>query len=605
MLEGLAVRMTAERIDDAGAARLRACLTRQRELLERGDLLGASDANADLHATLLELSGHGTARRLIRALNSQTVRYQYRTILIPGRPAASVAEHAAIVEAVVGGHPDAGRDRHAHATSSTWPRPCGRGSCRAGSTVRAVVSSDDEGDVMPRSLEDVLAGTPSTVDDAAQRQDGAERLSGRPGRVHELAGRAAGLAEHVRPLRPVVPHGRAGRDRPRRAALLSGLAVNSFDGFVPGKAKHFVPCTPEGYVIGDVILFALAEDTFNLVGRAPALNWVTYHAETGDFDVSVELDQRTALRTDGRRKHYRFQVQGPNAMQVTEKALGAAPPELKFFNITHVTIAGKDVGALRHGMVGQPGWELFGPWDDRDAVLEALLDAGEEFGLRRAGGRAYSSNTLESGWIPSPLPAVYSGEGMKLPRVAAGDGLRGDRVDRRQLRLGRDRGLLPHALGPRLRRATSSSTTTSSAGRRSRRWPTATTARRSRWRSTTTTSRARSGRCSRRPDRAKFMDWPSAVYSMHPYDRVTVDGETAGLSTWIGYSANEGRMLTLAILDAEHAEPGLEVTLVWGEEDGGTEKTTVEPHVQTELRAVVCPAPYVETARTEYRATKV
>jgi DNA-binding GntR family transcriptional regulator len=105
-LEGLAVRQTAERIDDAGEARLRAILERQRDLLELGDLLGASDANADLHAALLELSGHGTAVRLIRALNSQTVRYQYRTILIPGRSAASVAEHAAIVEAVVAGRPD-------------------------------------------------------------------------------------------------------------------------------------------------------------------------------------------------------------------------------------------------------------------------------------------------------------------------------------------------------------------------------------------------------------------------------------------------------------------------------------------------------------------
>jgi DNA-binding GntR family transcriptional regulator len=103
VLEGLAVRLTAQRVDEAGVARVRACLARQRELLELGDLLGASDANADLHAALLELSGHGTALRLIRALNSQTVRYQYRTILIPGRPAASVAEHAAIVEAVVAG----------------------------------------------------------------------------------------------------------------------------------------------------------------------------------------------------------------------------------------------------------------------------------------------------------------------------------------------------------------------------------------------------------------------------------------------------------------------------------------------------------------------
>ena len=103
VLEGLAVRQAAERIDDAGVARLQACVARQRELLEHGDLLGASDANADLHATLLELSGHATAVRLIHTLNAQTVRYQYRTILIPGRPAASVAEHAAIVEAVVTG----------------------------------------------------------------------------------------------------------------------------------------------------------------------------------------------------------------------------------------------------------------------------------------------------------------------------------------------------------------------------------------------------------------------------------------------------------------------------------------------------------------------
>lgn len=103
VLEGLAARQAAKRIDDAGVARLRECLGRHRELLEHGDLLGASDANAVLHSTLLELSGHATAVRLIHTLNAQTVRYQYRTILIPGRPAASVAEHEAIVEAVSAG----------------------------------------------------------------------------------------------------------------------------------------------------------------------------------------------------------------------------------------------------------------------------------------------------------------------------------------------------------------------------------------------------------------------------------------------------------------------------------------------------------------------
>ena len=54
------------------------------------------------------------------------------------------------------------------------------------------------------------------------------------------------------------------------------------------------------------------------------------------------------------------------------------------------------------------------------------------------------------------------------------------------------------------------------------------------------------------------------------------------------------------VLDAEHAEPGTEVTFVWGEEDGGTTKPTVEPHVQVEIGAVVSPVPYVEAARTSY-----
>jgi DNA-binding GntR family transcriptional regulator len=110
VLEGLAVRLTAERLDDAGAQRLQSVLARHRSLLEAGDLLGASDANADLHAALLELSGHSIAQRLIHGLNSQTVRYQYRTILIAGRPAASQAEHAAIVEAVLAREPAKAED---------------------------------------------------------------------------------------------------------------------------------------------------------------------------------------------------------------------------------------------------------------------------------------------------------------------------------------------------------------------------------------------------------------------------------------------------------------------------------------------------------------
>jgi vanillate/3-O-methylgallate O-demethylase len=58
-------------------------------------------------------------------------------------------------------------------------------------------------------------------------------------------------------------------------------------------------------------------------------------------------------------------------------------------------------------------------------------------------------------------------------------------------------------------------------------------------------------------------------------------------------------MLSLGILDPE-VEIGSEVTLVWGEENGGTKKSTVERHKQTEIRAVVSPVPYAKVVRETY-----
>src|SRR5271169_1204376 len=168
---------------------------------------------------------------------------------------------------------------------------------------------------------------------------------------------------------------------PDALKLLSGLGVNSFHGFEPDKAKQFVPCNYDGYVIGDVILFYLDRDLFNIVGRPSVHNWVQYHCETGRYDVKLERDERSAARPGAIvRKAYRYQVQGPNAMKVIEKVTGKPAPELKFFNMTTISIAGRDVRALRHGMAGQPGLELFGPWQDGEEVKYAIVAAGQEFG---------------------------------------------------------------------------------------------------------------------------------------------------------------------------------------------------------------------------------
>jgi syringate O-demethylase len=377
-----------------------------------------------------------------------------------------------------------------------------------------------------------------------------------------------------------------GRDAVR---LLSHLGINTFRNLSRERAKQFIPCSHDGHVIGDVILFQLAENRFNLVGRVPALSWIMFHAATGGYDVKVELDERSAARPDPfNRKAYRFQIQGPTAMKVMAKVLGAQPPEVKFFHVSPLTIAGRQVSALRHGMAGQPGFELFGPYPDGEAVRDAIVKAGEEFGLRQVGGRAYSSNTLESGWIP-PLPrSTPASDGPYRQWLT--DQSYGRRLDRAALSHENEIHLTPwemvrivHRFRARLHRTRG--VREDGEGDAPQKAPGA--------RDTDTAAISQLGRTSAN-------SWVAAVYSMHPFDKVVAGGKTVGVSTWIGYSSNERKMLTLAVVDAAYAEPGTEVGFVWGEESGGTRKPTVERHKQIEIRAIVSAVPYAEAVRKTY-----
>src|SRR5262245_42560953 len=202
------------------------------------------------------------------------------------------------------------------------------------------------------------------------------------------------------------------------AKFLESLAVNSFANFGTNRAKHYVPVSPDGYVIGDMIIFRETENKFVIVGRAPTANWIQYNSTLGKHKVTVKRDPRSSSRPDGRvvnRTHYRFQIQGPDAPKVLEKTNGGPVPDIKFFHVDWVNVAGRKVRALRHGMAGAPGLEIWGPYEERDEVREAVLKAAAAAGVDLAlvGARAYSTNTLESGWIPSPLPAIYTGEALK------------------------------------------------------------------------------------------------------------------------------------------------------------------------------------------------
>jgi len=102
-LEGLVARHAAANVTVADKAALRAIASRLRTLRAAGDLLAYADENRSLHATIVRMSRHRTAATLLQLLKSQSVSFQYRTILRPGRADASIEEHETLIAAIIAG----------------------------------------------------------------------------------------------------------------------------------------------------------------------------------------------------------------------------------------------------------------------------------------------------------------------------------------------------------------------------------------------------------------------------------------------------------------------------------------------------------------------
>lgn len=390
---------------------------------------------------------------------------------------------------------------------------------------------------------------------------------------------------------------------PDALKLVSDTAINTFSNFAENRAKQYVPCSYSGHVIGDGILFHLERDRLVFVGRAPCANWIEFHGETGGYDVAITKDDRSPGNPKGKavnRISYRFQIQGPNAWELIEKLNGGPVDKLRMFHMAAMNIGGRQVRTLRHGMAGAPGLEIWGPYEEREEIRETIVEAGREFGLAQVGARAYATNTLESGWIPSPLPAVYTGDEMKPYREwltessyeasgSLGGSFYSDNIE--------DYYVTPYEIGY----GSFVNFDHDFIGREALRKMADQPHRRKvtfAWDADDVATVHRSMLDPGEPH-YKYIDLPLSNYASASFDRIVRDGEIVGASMFAGYSYNERAMLSLGIADPDVAI-GDEVTLVWGEEDGGSGKTTVERHEQIEIRAVVSPTPYSKVARETY-----
>ncbi|MBB3674829.1 aminomethyltransferase family protein [Modestobacter versicolor] len=386
---------------------------------------------------------------------------------------------------------------------------------------------------------------------------------------------------------------------PGALQLLSDVGVNTFANFGVGRAKQFVAVSPDGHLIGDAILFHLEDELFDLVGHPMVIDWVTFNLERGSYEATAERDDNSAVRASGPPRLYRYELQGPTAAALMEEVTGGPLPEVRFFAMAEFTIAGRRVRALRHGMAGQPGYELFGPWEDAEAVLGALLGADARHGLVRVGAKAYSTANLESGWAPAPMTALFGDDPLMaeyrewLPATKVGS-IGGSHaatdiadwyLTPYDLGYGKtvkfDHDFIGRAALERLAEAPPRQKVTLV------------------WDADDVT--AAIGSLYRPGPGAKYMDLPKIRYATHHEDAVLVDGQQVGISLDCGYLANERAMVSLATIANEHAAPGTEVTVLWGEQPVSG-KPAVEEHRQVEIRATVAPVPFVDFAREGYRS---
>ena len=219
-----------------------------------------------------------------------------------------------------------------------------------------------------KNLEDVLKSAGNPVDMLRNSQIGAYVYPVVPPSSRNWRDEQRAWRETCRAVRPVAPHGRALRRGSRRAEAAARTWRSTASRISPSnRAKQFVPCSYDGYVIGDGILFHLDENKLRV--RRPRADGELDPVPRRDRRLqrrrSIKDDRSPVATRRARRssaRHYRYPDPGPERREGHREA--ERRPDAGHQVLQHgrrSTIAGRKVRALRHGMAGAPGPRDLGP----------------------------------------------------------------------------------------------------------------------------------------------------------------------------------------------------------------------------------------------------
>lgn len=173
--------------------------------------------------------------------------------------------------------------------------------------------------------------------------------------------------------------------------LIQRLTSNDAAKLVDGKVQYSCLPNSNGGIIDDLLVYRLGNEEYMLVVNASNIDkdfdWIAANNTTG-----VELkniSDKTAL----------LAVQGPKAVAALQKLTSVDLSSIEYYSFVRGTFAGFDnVIISATGYTGAGGFELYIKNEDAEALWDAVMEAGQEFGIAPAGLGCRDTLRLEMGF---------------------------------------------------------------------------------------------------------------------------------------------------------------------------------------------------------------
>ena len=202
---------------------------------------------------------------------------------------------------------------------------------------------------------------------------------------HEHEYNAIRQASALIDVSPLYKYRVTGKDATR---LVDRIITRDMRKVSVGQVLYTPWCDERGKVIDDGTVTRLEENVYRWTAADPSLRWLRQNAAGMDVTVEDISESVAALA-----------LQGPTSGQILRAAAEADLAKLKYFRVTHGTIAGIPVDISRTGYTGDLGYEIWMPWEQAPRIWDALMQAGRAFDVHPAGMLALDVARIEAGLL--------------------------------------------------------------------------------------------------------------------------------------------------------------------------------------------------------------